>query len=295
MRKADVAFGHGTTNARDEAAYLTLHALKLPLDRLPLARRVTSAQAKLVLALFAQRISERRPAAYLTREAWLGNVRFYVDDRVIVPRSYIAELLFDGTLPYLPEPNSVRSALDLCTGSGCLGVLLAKRYRQARIDAADISNDALAVAKINVRRHRLTRRVRLRHSDYFSALRPAQYDLIISNPPYVRTAVMRALPAEYQCEPALALAAGDDGLDALRLILSEAARHLNPGGVLVVECGHARKRVERAWPRLPFFWPETSGGDDCVFILTREDLVLGFEKPRGKRLRSQRLRNARER
>ena len=273
--QARIAHGHGVTNARDEAAYLTLHTLKLPLHQLPLAHKVSAVQAAQVLALFERRIRERKPAAYLTHEAWLGDQRFFVDERVLVPRSYIAELLFDETFPYWPATCAVRSALDLCTGSGCLAILAAKRFRNARVDATDIARDALDVAHINVRRHRLSSRVKLLISNYFSALKRRRYDLIITNPPYVRSAVMRTLPREYQSEPTLALAAGRDGLDALRIILTEAAHHLHPGGVLVVECGHARARVERAWPRLPFVWPETSGSDDCVFILTREDLTGG--------------------
>ena len=271
--QARVAFGHGVTNARDEAIYLTLHTLNLPLDRLPVAQKVSAVNAARVLALFERRIKERKPAAYLTQEAWLGDQRFFVDERVIVPRSYIAELLFDNDFPYLPADASVHSALDLCTGSGCLAVLLAKRYRKALVDASDLSRDALAVAAINVQRHRLQKRIKLLFSNYFSRLKQHRYDLIICNPPYVRNTVMRTLPREYKREPALALAAGRDGLDALRVILAQAAGHLNPGGVLVVECGHARTRMERKWPRLPFFWAETSGGDDCVFILTREDLT----------------------
>jgi ribosomal protein L3 glutamine methyltransferase len=271
--RARLAFGHGYSNARDEATYLTLHALKLPLGRVPMAGRVAAANATRVLELFEQRVRERKPAAYLTREAWLGDQRFYVDERVIVPRSYIAELLFDETMPYLPAVSQVHSALDLCTGSGCLAILLARRYRNAQVDATDLSADALAVAAINVYRRRLGKRINLLISNYFSKIRSRRYDLIVSNPPYVRSAVMRNLPREYRSEPALALAAGRDGLDAVRVVLGAAARHLNPGGVLVVECGHARERIERAWPRLPFVWPETSGGDECVLILAREDLI----------------------
>ncbi len=274
-----IAFGHGVTNARDEAIYLTLHTLTLPLHELPADRAIAAADAARVMALFEWRVTERKPAAYLTHEAWLGDQRFYVDERVIVPRSYIAELLFDAAFPYLPAPNRVSTALDLCTGSGCLAILLARRYRKALVDATDISPDALEVAAINVKQHRLQRRVKPLFSDYFSALNQRRYDLIISNPPYVRSAVMRTLPREYQSEPALALAAGRDGLDALRVILAAAANHLNPGGVLVVECGHARKLVERTWPRLPFLWAETSGGDDCVFILTLEELLALQDKP----------------
>ncbi len=287
FKKARLAFGHGVTNAYDEAVYLTLHTLKLPLHHLPATRRVSEADAARVLALFERRIRERKPAAYLTHEAWLGDQRFYVDERVLVPRSYIAELLFDRDAPHLPAAARVHTALDLCTGSGCLAILLAKRYRKARVDATDISTDALAVAAINIRCHRLSGRVKYLISNYFSSKATSKtlgrYDLIITNPPYVRSAVMRTLPLEYQREPALALAAGTDGLDALRVILHEAARHLNPRGVLVVECGHARARVERAWPQLPFLWPETSGGDDCVFILTREDLLRGQRETRAAR------------
>lgn len=270
--RACLAYGHGFRDAFDEAAYLTLHALKLRPHDLALAQTVPTRDAARVLALFARRVQEGKPAAYLTREAWLGDQRFYVDERVIVPRSYIAELLFDEAMPYLPAASKVHRALDLCTGSGCLAILLARRYRQAFVDATDLSPDALAVAAINVRRRRLEKRINLLISNYFSRIRSRRYDLIVSNPPYVRSAVMRTLPREYHSEPALALAAGRDGLDAVRVILAAAARRLNPGGVLVVECGHARERVERAWPRLPFVWPETSGGDDCVFILTHEAL-----------------------
>lgn len=270
--QAHIAFGQGVTNARDEAIYLTLHTLKLPLDQLPATRNVTAVEATRVLALFEQRIRERKPAAYLTQEAWLGKHRFFVDERVIVPRSYIAELLLDQDCPFLPASAKVHRALDLCTGSGCLAIVLAKRYRKARVDATDISPGALEVAAINIHKHRLQKRVNPLFSNYFSSLKKRRYDLIISNPPYVRSAVMRSLPREFKSEPALALAAGRDGLDALRIILADAAVHLNAGGILMVECGHARRRVERAWPKLPFLWAETSGGADCLFILTREQL-----------------------
>ena len=226
-----------------------------------------------MLLLFEQRVRRRVPAAYLTQEAWLGPHRFYTDERVIVPRSYIAELLLDDASPCWPVTSRVRRALDLCTGSGCLAILAASRFKQARVDAADISSDALDVARINVRRYRLTKRIHPIASDYFQGLEKRRYDLIISNPPYVRAPIMRKLPLEYRREPALALAGGGDGLDAVRIILTQAAVHLNANGLLVVECGHARERVERAWPRLPFFWLETSGGDDCVFVLSRGDLT----------------------
>ena len=271
--QAGLVHGHGLADARDEAAFLTLHALRLPRGRLPLAHPVSAPRAARALELFERRIRERKPAAYLVREAWLGDQRFYVDERVIVPRSYIAELLLAREFPYLPPAAHVHAALDLCTGSGCLAILLARRYRRAQVDASDLSPGALAVARINVRRRRLEKRIKPLISNYFSKLTRRRYDLIVSNPPYVRSAVMRTLPREYRSEPAMALGAGRDGLDAVRVILARAARQLNPGGVLVVECGHARERVERLWPRLPFVWPDTSGGDDCVFVLTREELM----------------------
>jgi ribosomal protein L3 glutamine methyltransferase len=280
LRRAPLAFGHGYGTAQDEATLLTLHALGLAPDTPLDGRKISVVGAARARALIETRISTRKPAAYLTHEAWLAGIRFFTDERVIVPRSYIAELLADDDL-LLPPASEAHHALDLCTGSGCLAILLAKRYRKARIDATDISRDALAVAAVNVRRHRLTKRIKLLFSNVFSSLRGKRYELIISNPPYVRSAAMRRLPAEYRHEPALALASGEDGLDCIREILRNAAHHLTPGGVLVVECGHARERVERAWPRLPFLWPDTSGGDDCVFVLRREDLVSGLRRGSG--------------
>ena len=252
-----------------------LHALRLPLDQLTphLARQVSATERSRALHLIDERIRRRVPAAYLTREAWLGACRFYVDERVIVPRSFIAELLRERLAPWLTPRRRVRRALDLCTGSGCLAILLARTFRAAQIDAIDIDRDALAVARHNVASYRLQRRIRLLRSDMFSALRGARYDLIVANPPYVSTATMRTLPREYRHEPRLALASGTDGLDAVRVILRGAAAHLTENGLLVVEVGHHRRRVERALPLLPFVWPQTSGGDDCVFILARRDLV----------------------
>lgn len=274
FRAARLAFGHGTTNARDEAAYLTLHALGLPPGAAPgtFLRRVAPAAAARVLELFERRVRERKPAAYLTREAWLGEYRFYVDERAIVPRSHIAELLREGLAPWISHPGRMRAALDLCTGSGCLAILLAGSFRRARIDATDISSAALAVARINVRRYRLDGRIRLVKSDLFSALRGKHYDLIVCNPPYVTAAGMRKLPAEYRHEPRAALAGGRGGLAFIRRTLAQAGAHLNPGGVLVVEAGANRRAVERSWPGLPFTWLDTSGGGD-VFLLTREQLA----------------------
>lgn len=274
FRASRLAFGHGTTGAWDEAAYLTLHALKLPLDQLEphLDQRPTPHQIASVLKLFERRIRERVPAAYLTHEAWLGDFRFYVDERVIVPRSYIAELLRADLAPWVSQPRKIRTALDLCTGSGCLAVLLANSFPRAKVDAVDIDRGALRVAQRNIADYRLKSRVKGIRSDLFAGLGARRYDLIISNPPYVRTAVMRRLPREFRCEPELALAGGKDGLDVVRTILRDAAAHMNPGGLLVVEVGHNRSRVEKSFPRLPFIWLETSGGDDCVFLLAREQL-----------------------
>ena len=273
FRAAGLAYGHGTTSARDEAAYLTQHGLGLALDapRRILARRIAARDAARVMRLFERRIRERKPAAYLTGEAWLGDVRFHVDERVIVPRSHIAGLLQDRLAPWIADATRLRTALDLCTGSGCLAILMARAFPRARIDATDIAATALAVARINVRRHRLGRRVRLIRSDGFSALRGNRYDLIVSNPPYVTDAAMRRLPREYRHEPPIALAGGRDGLDVVRDILARAARHLTPGGLLVVEVGDGRRRLEKACARLPLTWLDTSGGGD-VFLLTREQL-----------------------
>ena len=275
--EAGLAFGHGTTNAYDEAAYLLLHVLHLPLDRLEpfLDARLTQPERVRVAEFMERRIDQRVPAAYLTHEAWLGDFRFYVDQRVIIPRSFIAELLPDGLAPYVGEADEVRAILDLCTGSGCLAILLAHAYPGAEIDAVDISSDALAVAQRNVSDYGLADRINLIRSDLFANLSEKTYDLIISNPPYVTALAMATLPPEYRHEPALALAAGEDGLDAVRTILKEAPRFLEPGGTLVVEVGHNRAAVELAFPRLPFVWLETEGSSEGVFLLKREEIVAG--------------------
>ena len=270
-----LAFGHGTTNAYDEAAYLVLHTLKLPLDRLEpfLDARLTHAERQEVLDIVDRRVEQRIPAAYLTREAWLGDFRFYVDERVIIPRSYIAELLPEGLLPWISDPARIQTALDLCTGSGCLAILLAHHFPNADVDAADISSDALAVALRNVSDHGLQGRVNLIRSDLLSNLTEKTYDLIVSNPPYVNAMSMEELPPEYRHEPQLALAGGDDGLDAVRTILARAAEFLNSEGLLVVEVGENRAVAEAAFPRLPFVWLATPSAEGRVFLLRREDLV----------------------
>lgn len=274
MRRARLHFGHGTHDARGEAIFLALHVLKLSYESLQasLGRRLSAVECARLESLVARRISTRLPAPYLTREAWLGEYRFYVDRRVIVPRSFIAELLRAGLEPWLP--HRVRSALDLCTGSGCLAVLLAKRFPEARVDASDLSTPALAVARRNVARYRLGRRIRLVRSDLFAEFPGRSYELIVSNPPYVNAASMRRLPPEYRHEPRAALAGGADGLDIARRILVEARAHLAPGGLLVCEIGHNRRALEKAFPSLPFIWLETSAGPEHVFLLEREQLPL---------------------
>jgi len=294
--EARLAFGHGTTNAYDEAAYLLLHALHLPLDRLEpfLDARLTQNERARVAQLLDRRIEQRVPAAYLTHEAWLGEFRFYVDERVLIPRSYIAELLPEGIAPFVGPAEAVGTALDLGTGSGCLAILLAHTYPGADIDAVDISTDALTVAQHNVADYGLADRINLIRSDLFGNLAgktydlivsnppyvPAlsmgkTYDLIVSNPPYVPALSMADLPPEYRHEPALALAGGEDGLDAVRTILAEAPRFLNPAGTLVVEVGGNRTAAELAFPKLPFVWLETQTSSDSVFLLKREDLIAG--------------------
>jgi ribosomal protein L3 glutamine methyltransferase len=272
-----LAFGHGSVDAYDEAAYLLLHALHLPLDRLEpfLDARLTQAERQSLAHLFSRRIDDRVPAAYLTHEAWLGEFRFYVDERVIIPRSFIAELLPGGLETYVGPADGVKSALDMCTGSGCLAILMAHAYPEADVDAVDISSEALTVAQRNVSDYGLADRINLIRSDLFANLPEKNYDLIISNPPYVTAMAMEELPAEYRHEPQLALAGGDDGLDPLRVLVKEAPRFLNHGGALVVETGHNRAAAETAFPRLPMVWLPTASSDDGVFLIKREDLVAG--------------------
>lgn len=254
LRAARLHYGHGTDNARDEAAWLVLRGLGLPFD----ADLDREADPGRIDSLVARRVRDRIPAAYLLGEAWLDGVPFHVDRRVIIPRSHIPFVL--KSLNIAP-----RRILDLCTGSGCLAVLAALAYPRARVDAADLSIAALAVARKNIARHGLARRIRLVRSDLFAAMRKEKYDLIVTNPPYVTTAAMRGLPPEYRYEPGMALAGGRDGLELVARILAEAPSHLHPGGVLVCEVGDRRRAVERAYPRLPLVWPE-----DEVFVLARD-------------------------
>ena len=272
FNEAGLFFGHGAGNAFDEAAYLILHGLHLPIDRLDpfLDARLLPEETERLSNLLERRIRERLPAPYLTGEAWLQGYRFRVDPRVIVPRSFLAPLILEHFQPWLAEPEAVTRALDLCTGSGCLAILLAEAFPNACVDAVDLSTDALEVARQNVADYGLADRLSLHGGDLFAPLGEATYDLILSNPPYVNAESVAALPAEYRHEPALALGSGTDGLDATRSILRDAARHLNPGGLLAVEIGHNRAALESAFPQLDFAWPEIEGGEDTVFILSRE-------------------------
>jgi ribosomal protein L3 glutamine methyltransferase len=282
---AGLAYGHGTTCARDEAAWLVLWRLGLPLDSDLDAlgtRALSLDEVQAVDALIGERIATRKPAAYLTQEAWLQGLSFHVDERVIVPRSFIAEMIAeadgaDSIDPWLGEHT--QRVLDLCTGNGSLAVIAALAWPEVQVDAADISTDALAVARINVQRHGLQARIRLIESDGWKAL-PERYDLVLCNPPYVCRAGMQALPPEYLAEPRVALdgglEGGDDGMDFVRHLLAQAPRHLNPGGVLVLEIGNEREHFEAAFPRLEAFWPETSAGVGPVVLLTREALLAAL-------------------
>lgn len=277
LQQAGVSFGHGTTNAFDEAAWLVLFALGMQFEDLEAKaqRALTPDEQARADALVGERIATRKPAAYLTGEAWLQNVPFYVDERAIVPRSFIAELLADGeaegTLDAWLSDRTLR-VLDLCTGNGSLAVIAAMAYPDVTVDACDISDDALAVACRNVDRHRLGDRITLIASDLFAKV-PGRYDLIVCNPPYVNAESMAALPAEYRAEPAIALAGGTDGMDIVRRIVADAPAHLTDDGVLVLEIGHERAHFERAFPRLEVAWLPTSAGDDQVLLVTRDALT----------------------
>ena len=267
---AQLFFGHGSDNAWDEAVYLTLHSLHLPLDRLEpfLDARLLPHERANLLDIYRRRCEERLPAAYLTNEAWLGEHRFYV----IVPRSFIAELLDEQLTPWIDDPWAIESALDLCTGSGCLAILTALAFPNTEVAAVDLSDAALAVAERNVADYHLTDRVELIQSDAFTKLEGRKFDLIISNPPYVNAKSVAALPPEYLHEPELALGSGDDGLDFTRIILREAKKHLSDNGILIVEIGHNRDDLEAAYPTLPFTWLDTAAGDEFVFLLHAADL-----------------------
>lgn len=274
LREAGIAFGHGTDNALDEAAWLvgtTVGVTPVDLDS-QLDRPVNTSQLAAVRQIIKRRIDTRKPAAYLLREAWFAGLRFYIDERVIVPRSLIGEFVLDEFQPWI-DKQRVRHVLDLCTGSGCIAVAVARIFQQAQVDAADISAEALEVARINVAAHELETRVRLVRSDLFSALAGEHYNLIVSNPPYVAAGEMAALPAEYHHEPKLALASGMDGLEAVTRILAQAQDHLAPGGILVVEVGNSRDALEQRFPHVPFVWLSTRSGDESVFLLDCAELA----------------------
>jgi len=276
FKAAGLFFGHGSDNAWDEAVYLTLHTLNLPLDRLEpfLDARLLTQERDALLEIYRRRCEDRLPAAYLTNEAWLAGHRFYVDERVIVPRSFIAELLDEQLAPWVGDPWAIESALDLCTGSGCLAILAALAFPEARVDAVDLSPEAIAVAQRNVETYDLGERIEIIRSDAFSKLQERRYDLIISNPPYVNADSVAALPPEYLHEPVMALGSGKDGLDFTRIILRDARKHLNPHGLLVVEIGHNREELEAAYPDLPFTWLDTAAGNEFVFLLRAADLPV---------------------
>lgn len=271
---SQLAFGHGSDNAYDEAAYLILHTLHLPLDTLEpfLDARLLASEIDEILAVIARRADERVPAAYITHEAWMHGRRFYVDERVIVPRSFIGELLEDGLQPYVSDPDEVSAVLELCTGSASLAILAAHAFPNADVDAVDVSAPALEVARLNVTEYGLDDRIALFEGDLFKPLPERSYDVIIANPPYVNSASMAELPAEYRHEPALALAGGDDGMDIVRRIICEARNWLTDEGVLIVEIGNERVHVEAAFGGLDLVWLPTSAGEDSVFLIQATDL-----------------------
>lgn len=283
---SDIFYGHGTDNAYDEAVWLIMSALHLPMDTLDnfLDARLTTSERNKLADFIEQRITKHTPTAYLVKEAWLQGLKFYVDERVLIPRSFIAELLNHNSntsdsstwqlSPWIEYPEMVESAADICTGSGCLGVLLTSAFPNAVVDVIDISQDAIDVANINIENYGLQEQITAIKSDMFAALKGKKYDVIISNPPYVDAPSMAALPAEYQNEPQLALGSGVAGLDHTHTILREAANYLNDDGILIVEIGHNREALEAAYPNLVFNWLEVSSGNEFVFLLTREQLQL---------------------
>lgn len=274
FRSARLAYGHGTTNARDEAAFMVLEGLRLPIDRLEpyLDLRPTPSERSRLLTLIDARVSLRLPAPYLLGAAYMHGIRFHSDRRALIPRSFIGDMLADGVLP-IADPRRVRRVLDLCTGSGCLAILAAFAFPRARIDAADLSAGALALARRNVASHRLGDRIALHRGDLFEPLRGRRYDLILANPPYVDADGMARLPPEYRHEPRMALTAGDDGLDIVRRVLEEAPRHLMRDGALLCEIGRGRTPLEAAFPRPPFLWLDTEHSEGEVFWIARRDLV----------------------
>jgi len=269
-------FGHGSAEAFDEAAYLLLHTLKLPLDKLEpfLDARLLPDEVQRVLAVIERRATDRIPAAYITNEAWLGTYSFYVDERTIVPRSYIAELIPEYFAPWVNNPEGIENVLELCTGSGCLAIMMADAFPDAQVDAVDISPDALAVAQRNVDTYKLNGRVNLIQSDLYAQVPNKKYDLIVTNPPYVNSGSMAQLPKEYLHEPQIALDGGSDGMDLVRKIVAGAAERLTDDGLLIVEIGNEKAFAEAAFGHLGLTWLTTSQGDDMVFLLTADQLKI---------------------
>ena len=275
FNRAGCFYGHGLQDAYDEAVYLILHTLALPLDRLEpfLDACIPGDEREDILEVIEKRAVDRLPAAYITGEAWLGEFRFQVDKRVIIPRSYFAELLHDGFSPWVQDPDAVTAAMDMCTGSGCLAILMAFAFPNAEIVAVDISQDALDVAAANIAAYGLEDRIRLVKSDGFAQVPEQRFDFILSNPPYVTREAMDALPAEYLHEPGLALGSGEDGLDLVRKLLADAPRYLAPEGLLAIEVGHNREIVEEAFPALSPTWLSAPSGDDKIFVLEAGQLL----------------------
>ena len=275
FNRAGLFFGHGSSDALDEAAYLILHTLHLPLDKLDpfMDARLLPEEIAALLDVIARRSDDRVPAAYITNEAWLGSYRFFVDERVLVPRSFIAELIPQQFAPWVTDPFAVGDILELCTGSGCLSIMMADAFPRAQVDAVDISTEALEVAHRNVDDYALTGRINLIASDLYEHTGGHHYDMIIANPPYVNADSMTHLPAEYGHEPQIALAGGTDGMDLVRRIVDGAAARLTPGGILMVEIGNEREHCEAAFPTLEMTWLTTSAGDDMVFLTTAEQLT----------------------
>lgn len=282
---ANLSYGHGTTTAGDDAAFLILDSLDLPIDALDpfLDARLLPHERKLLAERIETRVTTRKPSAYLTGRSYIQGVRFHVDERVIVPRSHIGEILFAEYLSpegssYLPDPLSVESAVDICTGSGCLAVLAAKFFPNAAVDAVDLSADALEVAKLNVAEHEVEGQVKLHAGDLFAPLGKKRYDLIITNPPYVDHEAMEGFPAEFRAEPAMAFDGGVDGLDLVRQLLAEAPKHLNPEGGMICEIGSGREILEEEYPDLDFMWIETAESQDAVFWISAEALGVKAKK-----------------
>ena len=280
FRAAGLVHGHGTSSVIDEAAFIILETLHLPVDNINpwLDARLTKVERTALARIIATRVKTRKPAAYLLKKTYMHGVPFFVDERVIVPRSYIGELLMNGTLGpdgigLYETPAAIGSVLDLCTGSGCLAVLAAMTFEDATIDAVDLSKDALAVAKVNVKDHDLVDRISLHRGDLFAPLNDRRYDLIITNPPYVARAEVKAFPAEYKHEPVMAHLGGDDGFDLVRRILADAPKHLTADGVLVCEIGTGRDLLEADFPQLPFIWVDSEESEGEVFALRARDLA----------------------